>query len=143
MHHRPVSQADVLNRGFGGYTTRWALPMVRDVFPSRTPQEAPILATIFFGANDAALKDKMGYGACYLCVIVPVRGSSVSYDASSCFIWQHTHLCMHSSTGLPIRDATPSPRPCHGLNPGSYMQLSRTSVGWHHQAQNIHTAADG
>mmetsp|Transcript_19800 Transcript_19800/g.48447 ORF Transcript_19800/g.48447 Transcript_19800/m.48447 type:complete len:263 (-) Transcript_19800:229-1017(-) len=45
-------RADVLNRGFSGYTSEWALPMLKDLFdPSATPY--PILVTVFFGANDA------------------------------------------------------------------------------------------
>ncbi|KAH9624560.1 hypothetical protein KSS87_000714 [Heliosperma pusillum] len=47
-------KADVLNRGYGGYTTRWALFLLHHIFPlgSATP---PVGVTIFFGANDAAL----------------------------------------------------------------------------------------
>lgn len=47
-------KADVMVRGYGGYNTRWALFLLHHLFPlsSTTP---PAAATIFFGANDAAL----------------------------------------------------------------------------------------
>ncbi|KAI8099006.1 SGNH hydrolase [Halteromyces radiatus] len=50
---------DVLNRGFSGYNTDWALPIIRQLLPTveeQHKQAARIeLMTIFFGANDAAL----------------------------------------------------------------------------------------
>ncbi|KAL3512826.1 hypothetical protein ACH5RR_025543 [Cinchona calisaya] len=50
-------KADIVNRGFGGYNTRWALFLLHHLFPlgSATP---PIATTIFFGANDAALSGR-------------------------------------------------------------------------------------
>ncbi|KAI7753169.1 hypothetical protein M8C21_021554 [Ambrosia artemisiifolia] len=47
-------KADILVRGYGGYTTRWALFLLHHIFPlsSTTP---PVATTVFFGANDAAL----------------------------------------------------------------------------------------
>ncbi|ORZ17646.1 SGNH hydrolase-type esterase domain-containing protein [Absidia repens] len=49
---------DVLNRGFSGYNTDWALPIFRQLLPKvedQHKQAARIeLMTIFFGANDAA-----------------------------------------------------------------------------------------
>ncbi|KAL6174899.1 hypothetical protein ACLB2K_051544 [Fragaria x ananassa] len=47
-------KADVKVRGYGGYNTRWALFLLQQIFPldSRKP---PAAATIFFGANDAAI----------------------------------------------------------------------------------------
>ncbi|KAI9313724.1 SGNH hydrolase-type esterase domain-containing protein [Dichotomocladium elegans] len=50
---------DVMNRGFSGYNTRWALPVWRQIMPTvKYQRETPAkieLATIFLGANDAAL----------------------------------------------------------------------------------------
>ena len=46
----------VLNRGYSGYNTRWALPLLEKVFPPGGA--APSLVTVFFGANDAALADQ-------------------------------------------------------------------------------------
>lgn len=49
-------KADVLNRGFSGYNTEWAIPILKQLLPTTTTPAAPIiLLTIFFGANDAAL----------------------------------------------------------------------------------------
>ncbi|PWA87997.1 SGNH hydrolase-type esterase superfamily protein [Artemisia annua] len=47
-------KADIVVRGYGGYTTRWALFLLHHIFPlsSTTP---PVAATVFLGANDAAL----------------------------------------------------------------------------------------
>ncbi|CAL1405216.1 unnamed protein product [Linum trigynum] len=47
-------KADVFNRGYGGYNTRWALFLLHHIFPL-DGRKAPIAATVFFGANDAAL----------------------------------------------------------------------------------------
>ncbi|CAM6108985.1 unnamed protein product [Calypogeia fissa] len=48
-----MRKADVINRGFGGYTTLLAQFLLDKVFPipSSTP---PLLATVSFGANDAS-----------------------------------------------------------------------------------------
>lgn len=50
---------DVLNRGFSGYNTDWALPILRQLLPTtkaQSKEDCSIpLMTIFFGANDAAL----------------------------------------------------------------------------------------
>ncbi|XP_010546010.1 PREDICTED: GDSL esterase/lipase At5g62930 [Tarenaya hassleriana] len=50
-------KADVVVRGYGGYNTRWALFLLHHIFPldSLNP---PAATTIFFGANDAALKGR-------------------------------------------------------------------------------------
>jgi lysophospholipase L1-like esterase len=50
-------KADVVVRGYGGYNTRWALFLLHHIFPlgSSSP---PVATTIFFGANDAALKGR-------------------------------------------------------------------------------------
>ncbi|KAG1668157.1 hypothetical protein FOA52_005149 [Chlamydomonas sp. UWO 241] len=47
-------KADVVNRGFAGYNTKWALPLVDDIFADCTSANTA-LVTFFFGANDAAL----------------------------------------------------------------------------------------
>ncbi|KAG0166516.1 hypothetical protein DFQ28_007190 [Apophysomyces sp. BC1034] len=50
---------DVINRGFSGYNTDWALPVFKQLLPTRQEQAQQAasvrLITIFFGANDAAL----------------------------------------------------------------------------------------
>lgn len=46
---------DVLNRGFSGYNTKWALKMVDSVVIS----ERPDLVFVFFGANDAVDPSEM------------------------------------------------------------------------------------
>lgn len=58
-------RADVLNRGFSGYSTRMALDLLPGIFPGagagaggRAPDVTRgevLFATVFFGANDAAL----------------------------------------------------------------------------------------
>ncbi|KAK9828721.1 hypothetical protein WJX72_001713 [[Myrmecia] bisecta] len=51
-------KADVINRGYGGYNTRWALKMLTRIFPQTA--EPPRLVTVFFGANDAAIPGRLG-----------------------------------------------------------------------------------
>ncbi|KAF2311416.1 hypothetical protein GH714_022799 [Hevea brasiliensis] len=50
-------KADVLVRGYGGYNTRWALFLLHHLFPIDSTKP-PVAVTIFFGANDAALKGR-------------------------------------------------------------------------------------
>ncbi|XP_065875556.1 GDSL esterase/lipase At5g62930-like [Euphorbia lathyris] len=50
-------KADVLVRGYGGYNTRWALFLLCHIFPLNTTTH-PAAVTVFFGANDAALKGR-------------------------------------------------------------------------------------
>ncbi|KAG8826461.1 hypothetical protein FRC18_010066 [Serendipita sp. 400] len=49
---------DVINRGFGGYNTEWALPIFEKMFTKKENHSAYQkckLLTIWFGANDACL----------------------------------------------------------------------------------------
>ncbi|KAI9495538.1 GDSL Lipase/Acylhydrolase [Zychaea mexicana] len=52
-------KVDVVNRGFSGYNTEWALPILRQLLPTLEKQKHTsakvLLATIFLGANDSAL----------------------------------------------------------------------------------------
>ncbi|CAN1347739.1 GDSL esterase/lipase At5g62930 [Linum perenne] len=54
-------KADVFNRGYGGYNTRWALFLLHQLFPLVLHYFFPFSSnitdptTVFFGANDAAL----------------------------------------------------------------------------------------
>eukprot|EP00887_Chlorella_sp_A99_P005674 scaffold1.g5674.t1 len=52
-------RADVINRGYNGYNTRWALNILDRVLPPGCGAASPgvSLAVIWFGANDAALPD--------------------------------------------------------------------------------------
>jgi len=50
-------RVDVVNRGYSGYNSRWILHLLPELFPrGRSPQEYPLLVTVFLGANDAALR---------------------------------------------------------------------------------------
>lgn len=52
-------RADVVSRGYSGYNSRWALQLLDAVFPQPSAAAPPPrLATVFFGANDAALPDR-------------------------------------------------------------------------------------
>jgi lysophospholipase L1-like esterase len=58
---RYARRMDVLNRGYSGYNTRWALERVAEVFPTSAAAADNVkLVTVFFGANDAALPDLSG-----------------------------------------------------------------------------------
>jgi isoamyl acetate esterase len=62
---RYLRRVDIINRGFSGYNTRHALPLLPLIYPtstspslstSPTPTPQIPLLTIWFGANDAVLK---------------------------------------------------------------------------------------
>ncbi|KAG8512413.1 Isoamyl acetate-hydrolyzing esterase 1, partial [Galemys pyrenaicus] len=54
-----VRKCDVLNRGFSGYNTRWAKIILPRLIRKEGGTDHPVVAvTIFFGANDSALKDE-------------------------------------------------------------------------------------
>ena len=50
-------RADVVNRGYSGYNTNWALQLLDKVFPPAGCSGVR-LATVWFGANDAALPNR-------------------------------------------------------------------------------------
>ncbi|KAB0366101.1 hypothetical protein FD755_008181, partial [Muntiacus reevesi] len=51
-------KCDVLNRGFSGYNTRWAKIILPRLVRKGSGLDSPVAVTIFFGANDSALKDE-------------------------------------------------------------------------------------
>uniref|UniRef100_G1LPN0 Isoamyl acetate-hydrolyzing esterase 1 homolog n=2 Tax=Ailuropoda melanoleuca TaxID=9646 RepID=G1LPN0_AILME len=51
-------KCDVLNRGFSGYNTRWAKIILPRLISKGNSPDSPVAVTIFFGANDSALKDE-------------------------------------------------------------------------------------
>ncbi|KAF4016615.1 hypothetical protein G4228_008200 [Cervus hanglu yarkandensis] len=53
-----VRKCDVLNRGFSGYNTRWAKIILPRLVRKGSGLDSPVAVTIFFGANDSALKDE-------------------------------------------------------------------------------------
>lgn len=51
-------KCDVVNRGLSGYNSRWARILLPRLLESQNPSESSIAAvTVFFGANDSALKE--------------------------------------------------------------------------------------
>ncbi|KAJ7414444.1 isoamyl acetate-hydrolyzing esterase 1 [Willisornis vidua] len=54
---RLVRKCDVLNRGISGYNTRWAKLILPRLITESTNAESIVAITIFFGANDSALKE--------------------------------------------------------------------------------------
>ncbi|KAM6221090.1 isoamyl acetate-hydrolyzing esterase 1 homolog [Rhynchocyon petersi] len=53
-----VRKCDVLNRGFSGYNTRWAKIILPRLIKKGNSLDSPVAVTIFFGANDSALKEE-------------------------------------------------------------------------------------
>ncbi|CAK6434846.1 unnamed protein product [Pipistrellus nathusii] len=53
-----VRKCDVLNRGFSGYNTRWAKIILPRLIRKGNALDSPVAVTIFFGANDSALKEE-------------------------------------------------------------------------------------
>uniref|UniRef100_A0A673V0I3 Isoamyl acetate-hydrolyzing esterase 1 homolog n=1 Tax=Suricata suricatta TaxID=37032 RepID=A0A673V0I3_SURSU len=58
LEYSVLKKCDVLNRGFSGYNTRWAKIILPRLIKKGTGLDSPIAVTIFFGANDSALKDE-------------------------------------------------------------------------------------
>ncbi|EDR10954.1 uncharacterized protein LACBIDRAFT_315990 [Laccaria bicolor S238N-H82] len=58
LSHVYARKLDVLNRGYSGYNTEWAIPVFEQCFAKRTDGHAPKVQvlTIWFGANDACIK---------------------------------------------------------------------------------------
>ncbi|OZJ01973.1 hypothetical protein BZG36_04988 [Bifiguratus adelaidae] len=57
LAHEYQRKLDVVNRGYSGYNTDWALPLLASILPLSGQVQASIaLFCIFFGANDAALE---------------------------------------------------------------------------------------
>ena len=56
LHAYCIQQADVINRGFGGYNSRWGTFLVDDIINSFGAGRIK-LVTICFGANDAVMPD--------------------------------------------------------------------------------------
>ncbi|OQR89396.1 isoamyl acetate-hydrolyzing esterase, partial [Thraustotheca clavata] len=48
-----VRRADIINRGLSGYNTRWYLNYLPQIINEFQHQQAPVLITLFLGANDA------------------------------------------------------------------------------------------
>ncbi|NWX81492.1 IAH1 esterase, partial [Nothoprocta pentlandii] len=57
LANRLVRKCDVVNRGFSGYNTRWAKVILPRLISKSAGAESTVAITIFFGANDSALKD--------------------------------------------------------------------------------------
>ncbi|XP_065747608.1 isoamyl acetate-hydrolyzing esterase 1 homolog isoform X1 [Phocoena phocoena] len=51
-----VRKCDVLNRGFSGYNTRWVKIILPRLIRKGNSLHSPVAVTVFFGANDSALK---------------------------------------------------------------------------------------
>jgi len=96
-------RADVLNRGFSGYNTRHALELLPRLFRDDSKKDDLLFATIFFGANDAALPGEGQhvpideYEANLEQLVVQIRERCCSSDNSS------------STPPLPIVLLTPPP----------------------------------
>lgn len=56
-------KCDVVNRGISGYNTRWAKLILPRLITESTSADSIAAVTIFFGANDSALKGRV---ACFL-----------------------------------------------------------------------------
>ncbi|NXA37288.1 IAH1 esterase, partial [Eudromia elegans] len=57
LAERLVRKCDVVNRGFSGYNTRWAKVILPRLISKSASAESTVAVTVFFGANDSALKD--------------------------------------------------------------------------------------
>lgn len=83
-------KCDVLNRGFSGYNTRWAKIILPRLVRKGSGLDSPVAVTIFFGANDSALK---GTATCVS--VVRLSLFSVTANLSFCTFFN----CFHYLTG--------------------------------------------
>lgn len=60
-------KCDVVNRGLSGYNTRWAKLILPRLISKSSGAENTVAVTIFFGANDSALK---GTVACFFFPVI-------------------------------------------------------------------------
>lgn len=74
--HVYFRKCDVLNRGLSGYNTRWAKIVLPRLIHKDSSTENTVAVTIFFGANDSALKGR----ACFLLLFLVIE-----LKASACF----------------------------------------------------------
>ncbi|XP_072263647.1 isoamyl acetate-hydrolyzing esterase 1 homolog [Pyxicephalus adspersus] len=58
LANKLVRRFDVLNRGLSGYNTRWAKLILPKLITKSSGSETTAAVTIFFGANDSALKEE-------------------------------------------------------------------------------------
>lgn len=57
--HHFARKVDVINRGFGGYNSCWALPLLDQVLAQLAASNQSVLfATLWLGANDAAMPER-------------------------------------------------------------------------------------
>lgn len=89
-------RADVLNRGFSGYTTRLGIDLLPRVFAGPPQHEDCLFCTVFFGANDSALPGEMQH--------VPIE----EYGENIVKIVEHIRGTFQS-TSFPILLITPPP----------------------------------
>ncbi|NXS58735.1 IAH1 esterase, partial [Brachypteracias leptosomus] len=57
LAERLARKCDVVNRGLSGYNSRWAKLILPRLITKSTSAESTVAVTIFFGANDSALKE--------------------------------------------------------------------------------------
>ncbi|DBA01110.1 TPA: hypothetical protein N0F65_001738 [Lagenidium giganteum] len=63
LQHEYVRTADLVNRGLSGYNTRWFLDVAWPVISQELKTKwSPVLVTLWFGANDAALPSGVDAG---------------------------------------------------------------------------------
>eukprot|EP00879_Flechtneria_rotunda_P013486 GHRR01014080.1.p1 GENE.GHRR01014080.1~~GHRR01014080.1.p1 ORF type:complete len:266 (+),score=96.95 GHRR01014080.1:354-1151(+) len=59
LGHHFARKVDVVNRGFGGYNTRWGVKLLEQVLQEVKGRQVALM-TIWFGANDAAIPGRSG-----------------------------------------------------------------------------------
>lgn len=126
-HNSPLTfffhfrKCDVLNRGFSGYNTRWAKIILPRLVRKGSGLDSPVAVTIFFGANDSALK---GTGTCVSLVhlsLFSVKANLTFYTFFRCFRYlpggSFAKLKMGSPSLLPFISSFFHSRPRRGLGP--------------------------
>lgn len=69
LQSKLIRRADVINRGFSGWTSRWALERIDDVLDGGLKDkgaETYMFATLWYGANDSQLKESSRFPRYYV-----------------------------------------------------------------------------
>lgn len=129
LAERYARSTDILNRGFSGYNTRWALTLMKEAIRRGDDAFTSSLAVVFFGANDATpAPDNLhvplqeytdniisiiktfrskGKPSMPLILITPPPSKTKKRDSSITALYAQAIRDIGSKTGVPVLDLWP------------------------------------
>lgn len=93
-------RADVVNRGFSGYNSRWVLDILSELLSSLEPASV-LMCTIFFGANDAVMPEGTQH--------VPLEEFVLNLSAMVAMLRAHAPQCVVVLIAPPTVDSAQWP----------------------------------